>query len=356
MRAGEEGSSPRLERRSADLCLITGATGFIGGHVAERLVDEGYQVRCLVRRTSNTTLLERLGVELVAGDLTDVASLRLAARDCRYVIHSAAFVSDWGTVTEIRESNVLGTRNVLDAAVAALVQRVVHVSTTDVYGYPGGREIDETTPPGRFQNWYAKTKLEAEEEVRRVERDRGLEAVILRPATVYGPRSEEVVGEMASALRGGHMILVGGGRAVAGLTYVANVADAAVLALRHDAAPGQAFNVTDGISVTWRQFLDDLADGLGCRRVRWSIPFGIAQGVAMTFEQAYRLLRRLTRLKTPPLLSRQAVHVLGCDQAFSNQKARVLLGWEPRVGYSGGLEATLAWLAARSAAEAGRPG
>lgn len=344
MRTGEETSSQRSHPGVDDVCLITGATGFVGGHVAERLVHDGYRVRCLVRRTSNTTVLERLGVELAEGDLADVASLIRAAQGCRYVIHSAALVSDWGTVREIRRSNVLGTRNVLEAASAASVERFVHISTTDVYGYPGGRARDESTPPARFRNWYAQTKREAEEEVRRAERSRGLEAVILRPATVYGPRSEEVVGEMAAAIRGSHMILIGGGRAIAGLTYVANVADAAALSLGHDGAPGQAFNVTDGLGVTWREFLDDLADGLGCRHVRWSLPLGLAEGVGLMLEQSYRLLRGLSGFTISPLLSRQAVHVLGRDQDFSNEKARAVLGWEPRVGYADGLAATLAWL------------
>jgi nucleoside-diphosphate-sugar epimerase len=346
MTAGEETSSPRRYRGEEDLCLITGATGFIGGHVAERLVQDGYRVRCLVRRTSRTSLLERLGVELAEGDITDVASLAQAAAGCRYVVHSAALVSDWGTVAEIRRQNVLGTRNLLEAASAVSVERVVHISTTDIYGYPGGRSVDEMTSPHPFRNWYAQTKLEAEDEVRRAERSRRLEAVILRPATVYGPRSEGVVGVMAAAIRNGHMILIGRGQAIAGLTYVTNVAEAVALALRHDAAPGHAFNVTDALAVTWRQFLDDVADGLGCRRVRWSLPLGVAEGMAVALEQSYRFARSLTGLKTSPLLSRQAVQVLGRDQDFSNEKARAVLGWEPRVGYPAGLEATLAWLRA----------
>jgi nucleoside-diphosphate-sugar epimerase len=344
MTAGEGFSSPPSDGREHGLCLITGASGFIGGHVAQRLVDAGYRVRGLVRPTSNTTRLARLGVELTQGDLTDPASLRHATQGCRYVVHSAALVSDWETVGEIRRRNVAGTRHLLDAASAARVERFVHVSTTDIYGYPGGRAVDETAPPGRFRNWYAQTKLEAEEEVHHAARAHGLEAVILRPATVYGPGSEDVVGEMADAIRAGHMIVVGGGRAIAGLTYVTNVADAAALALQHRAAPGQAFNITDGLPVTWRQFLDDLADGLGSRRVRWSLPLRVAEGLALALEQTYRMLRSMTRVSTPPLLSRQAVHVLGCDQDFSNAKARSLLGWEPRVGYRQGLEATLKWL------------
>src|SRR5262249_18006418 len=130
-----------------------------------------------------------------------------------------------------------------------------------------------------FSNWYSETKRAAEAEVRRIETAHELEAVILRPATVYGPGSKEVVLEMARAIRSGQMLLVDRGRAVAGLTYVENVVDAAVLALRSDAAPGQAFNVTDGLDVTWRRFLGDLAQGLGYRSPRWSLSYSVAHGL-----------------------------------------------------------------------------
>ncbi|MFN2616769.1 MAG: NAD-dependent epimerase/dehydratase family protein [Thermoleophilaceae bacterium] len=332
--------------RRDDVCLVTGATGFIGGHLAQRLVREGHRVRCLIRATSDTSLLDTLDVEIAAGDLTSAPSLAAAAEGCRCVFHCAAQVSDWATRDEIARINVEGTRNLLDASVDASARRFVHLSTTDVYGYPGSAAIDEAHAPTRFSNWYAQTKLAAEAEVRRVERAHGLDAVILRPATVYGPRSTDVVGGIARAIRDGSMLLVDGGRAVAGLSYVENLMDAALLALRHEAAPGHAFNISDGLDITWKEFTDDLAEGLGCPQVRWSLPYWIANGIGFSLEHGYRLLRRTMRLKTRPLLSRQAVHVLGTNQDFSNRKARELLGWEPRVDYAAGLEATLAWLQA----------
>jgi nucleoside-diphosphate-sugar epimerase len=171
-----------------------------------------------------------------------------------------------------------------------------------------------------------------------------MEAVILRPATVYGPRSKDVVGEIARAIRGGNMVLVDGGRPIAGLCYVGNLIDAATLALDHEAAPGQAFNISDGLDVTWKEFTTSLAEGLGCSSVRWSMPYWMASGIGFSLEHGYRLLRGATRLSTSPLLSRQAVHVMGQNQDFSNRKARELLGWEPRVDYGTGLAATLDWL------------
>jgi len=208
--------------------LVTGATGFIGGHLAQRLVAEGQRVRALVRATSDTSLLDDQGVETVVGDLTDAASLAGVADGCETVFHCGALVSDWATSAEIAAANLSGTRNVL--AAAASVPRFVHLSTTDVH---------------LASNWYARSKRAAEEEVRRV---RGADAVILRPATVYGPRSTELVGEIASAIRAGNMLLVDRGRAIAGLCYVDNLVDAALMG-----RPGE-FDITDGLDVTWRRF------------------------------------------------------------------------------------------------------
>jgi ornithine--oxo-acid transaminase len=342
--SGATNISRRRLAADGDTCLITGGTGFIGGHLAERLAHQGVAVRCLVRSTSDTSLLEALDVDLVVGDLTDERSVAQAVAGCRYVAHCGALVSDWATPGEIKRVNVGGTRNVLVAAAAASVERFLHLSSTDVYGYPGGAAIEETYSSRRFRNWYAETKLAAEAEVRRAQEAHGLQVAILRPATVYGPRSKEVVGEIARAIRAGNMLLIDHGRANAGLCYVGNLVDAALLALRQEAAAGQAFNVTDGLDITWRQFTAGLAEGLGCPPARLSMPYWLAHTIGFTLEHGYRVIHRTTRLSTAPLLSRQAVQVMGRPQDFSNRKARALLGWEPRVDYPTGLEATLLWL------------
>jgi len=339
-RAGSPSSSPAERERTV---LVTGASGFIGGHVARRLIAEGRRVRCLVRASSDTTALRATGAQLVVGELADADSLAAAAAGCARAVHCAALVSDWATTREIVRTNVHGTRALLAACAAAGVARVVHVSTTDVYGHPGV-PVQESFVPERFSNWYAQSKLEAEAHVRAAQESGSLEAVVLRPATVYGPGSEDVVGEIARAVRARHMLLVGGGRAIAGLCYVENVVDAVSLALARDAAAGESFNVSDGLRVTWRQFVDDIAAGLGSPRPRLSLPYGVAHALGRALEGGYRALRTATGVSLPPLLSRQAVQVLGVDQAFSGEKARELLGWEPRVGYAEGLAATLAWL------------
>ncbi len=356
-RQSKQGSKPSergalrgaaIDQSREDVCLVTGASGFIGGRLVKRLAQEGYPVRCLVRNSSDTSQLDKLDVQIAVGDLTSARTLAQAVDGCHYVFHCGALVSDWAMKREILATNVEGTRSLLDAAVAASVQRFIHFSTTDVYGYPGGASIDERYTAERFRNWYAQTKLDAEVEVRRVQRESELEVVIVRPATVYGPGSTEVIGAIARAIRARNMVLIDRGRALAGLCYVENLIDAAMLTLGHPAAPGNAFNVSDGLAVTWKELTDDLAEGLDCPKVRWSLPSRTATAIGFSLEHGYRMLRRTTGLKAPPLLSRQAVQVLANDQDFSNRKLRQTLGWEPRVDYQAGLEATLAWLRAEA--------
>ena len=118
--SGDTQGRPAYAR--TDTCLVTGATGFIGGHLARRLFREGYRVRCLVRDRSDTSVLEALDVELVRGDLTDAGSLIRAAEGCRFVLHCGALVSDWATINEIKRINVDGTRT---ASGAVLGHRAV---------------------------------------------------------------------------------------------------------------------------------------------------------------------------------------------------------------------------------------
>ena len=158
----------RLDLSADNACLVTGATGFIGGHIAQRLLDDGHQVRCLVRSTSDTALLESMPVEIAVGDLTDAGSLQRAAEGCRYVVHCGAQVSDWATTEQMIQTNVTGTRNLLRAAAEASAERFVHISSTDVYGYPA-REVDESHIASGFANWYSETKRDGESEVRRAQ-------------------------------------------------------------------------------------------------------------------------------------------------------------------------------------------
>ena len=135
----------------APIDLVTGATGMLGSHIAERLVGTGRRVRVLVRRSSDCEFLQSLDVEFIEGDLTDPRACASAVRGVDVVYHSAAKVGDWGRWREFQTGCIDATRNLAEAAVDAKVSRFLHVSSTSAYGHPaeGGSPIDETAPMGQ---------------------------------------------------------------------------------------------------------------------------------------------------------------------------------------------------------------
>ena len=243
--------------------LVTGASGFLGSHLAEALVARGERVRALVRPTSQIAHLQSLGVELAYGDLTDEHSLRRALEGIERVYHCAALVADWGASwAAFRAANVTGLRSLLDAASAVGVRRFVHVSTSDVYGYPD-HPVDETAPY-RLRGWpYGDTKIAGEQLVWAYYHEHGLPITVVRPVTVYGPRSIPFVVEIVALLRRGSMAYIGGGRKPAGLGYVTNVVDLLLRAADSERSLGQAYNASDGSNVTWRQYVGRLAEIVG---------------------------------------------------------------------------------------------
>ncbi len=326
-------------------CFVTGATGFIASHLVERLLQEGFLVRCLVRKSSNTDYLDQLNVNLVYGELTDLESLRKGVQGCDYIFHCAAFVSDWGTIDEIRQINVTGTRNLLEVALEHSSCRFIYVSTTDVYGHPKKKNISEEQPyPTNFCNWYTQTKMEAELEVLHFHTHHQLPVTILRPATVYGPRSVNVIGEISDAIRSGQMLLINNGKANAGLCYITNLIHAIILVAESELAIGKCFNVADNSQVSWKQFIDDLADRLGQQKKYYHMPYGVAYALGWLLENGYRALRMATGLKFSALLSRQAVQVMGREQDFNTDKIQSLLDYQAIVDYKTSLQETVKWI------------
>jgi nucleoside-diphosphate-sugar epimerase len=317
--------------------LVTGATGFIGSHLAQALVAAGDEVRALVRPTSDTRRLAALPVELCVGDLTDPASLRRAVAGVARVFHCAAVVFDWGDPAIFDAANVDGTRHLLASALETGVAKFVHVSSTEVYGYPDYPVAEDA--PYRYRGWsYCDTKIEAEKQAWAFAR-RGLPLTILRPATVYGPRSATIL-EFVALLKGGQMMLIAGGRKNAGLVYVDNLSDALLLAGKPEAGLGRAYNLTDGLDVTWAQFTNELATMLGRGQVRRSLPRGLAYAAACLLEGWGRARKQSSR----PLLTRMAVEFVGTRQDFDNQRVRQELGWRPRVDFAEGMRRVESWL------------
>jgi nucleoside-diphosphate-sugar epimerase len=323
--------------------IVTGASGFIGRRLVKKLTAEGCRVICPLRPTSSAAELDDPLIRVVRGDLTDRTFVDSLFDGASVVYHLAAMVSDWGTVTEIRKANVDVTSTLLASAERASIERFVHVSSTDIYGHPGGKAVDEDNPPspGHF-NWYAETKRQAEQCVKTSR----VPWVIARPATVYGPGSVSMIAELVQALKDGFMLTVNGGRTIAGLVYVDDVVDGLILAADHKAAVGESFNLSHSNEVTWKQCIDDLARAMDYRYRTINLPRPVGHLLGGGMELGYRFARKLTGCRCRALLSRQAIQIMGVDQHFSHAKATHLLGYQARVGYEEGLSSTLEWIKA----------
>jgi nucleoside-diphosphate-sugar epimerase len=245
-------------------CLITGATGFVGGHLAEACAGRGWNVRALVRGGSDTSLLERHPITLVRGDLTDGAAVRQVLQGVEVVFHCAAKVGDWGPVEEYRAINVEALRGLLDACRAASLRRFVHFSSLGVYAARHHHGTDESEPlPPRHIDGYTQTKVESEQLVLSYHREHKLPAVVLRPGFIYGPRDRTVMPKLLDNMRKGKMRYIGGGKGAMNCIYVGNLVEAALLAVEKPEAVGRIYNLTDGELVSKRRFIESIADGVG---------------------------------------------------------------------------------------------
>ena len=318
--------------------LITGATGFIGGQLAKRLhIKEGVQVRALARTPAKGQWLADLGVELVQGDITDAASVQEAMQGCELVFHAAAYVGEAGNEKAVWDVNVVGTQNVVEAAIAVEVQRFVHLSSCAVYGSFQQMDIDETTPVRKTGRVYHDSKVEAEEMALAAYAQHGLPVVSARISQVYGPGSPQFTLRVVEAVQAGKVILIDGGKHTFKPIYIDNLVDALVLCAQLDAAVGEAINITDGAPVLWRDFFGAYGKMLGVDSFP-SAPYPAAYAYALFNEFKAKLRGR------PTSMNREVVKTFRSHNSFSNAKARKLLGWEPAVGFEQGMRETEKWL------------
>jgi nucleoside-diphosphate-sugar epimerase len=324
--------------------LVTGATGLLGSHIVEKLVAAGEPVRALVRPTSDTGFLESLGVESAVGDVTEPDSLPPALRDVRTVYHAAAKVGDWGPWREFQAISIDGTRNMLSAAAKAGVERFLHISSISAYGHPDGEGLvlDETAPLGvDLHRWsyYSRAKVAAEQLAWAAYQRGDVPVTVVKPSWLYGERDRSSMPRLIRAVRKGKTKLIGGGDNRLNLTYAGNEAEGCILAATHDNAVGESYNLSNDGVITQREYFNKIAECLGAEPVTKTVPYGLAYRAAFVME----LFGHLFRKKTPPLVTRYSVWLMGRRCYFSCEKARRELDWQPTVGYEEGIERTVRW-------------
>ncbi|MEZ6084963.1 MAG: NAD-dependent epimerase/dehydratase family protein [Phycisphaerae bacterium] len=320
------------------LNLVTGGTGLLGSHFVEQLVKRGRRVRALVRPGSDTRFLESIGAELVEGDMTDEASLRRACEGVSIVYHAAARVGDWGPWHEFVEITIDGTRKLLTSAIAAGVKRFLHISSISAYGHPNrpGLVIDESHPLGvNLHHWsyYSRAKVEAEKLVWSAHESGDIEVTVIRPSWLYGPRDRATIGRLCDSIRKGKIKLIGDGNNRLNVVHAGNVAEGGITAAESPEGSGEAYNCSNDGVLTQKQYFNMVAKALGEPEVTRKVPYRVAYSAAFVFEVIGHMFRR----KTPPLVTRYSVWLMGRKTFFECQKAREELAWTPSVRYEDGI-------------------
>lgn len=318
------------------MILLTGATGFLGRNLVPKLIEAGYSVRALVRPTSDSAFLQSLGVELAfANDISHATAVTQASQGCEQIIHAAGLFRFWGDLDTFRETNVAGTRAVMEAAVQAHVRRVIHISSIAVIGStPAQKTIDETTPC-KPQEPYQISKYEAEQlALTFAERD-DLEVIILRPGAYYGPWGRYAFNRLffEEPLRGWR-IKVDGGRHITFPAFVPDVAQGVLLAMKYGRS-GEIYNIC-GESLSHNQVNQIVSDLAQIRPWRLDIP----KILVLTLARMWTALSRVT--KREPFYPINMAPYVFQDWPVSNQKAIEELKFKP-TEFKLGAQATLEW-------------
>ena len=319
--------------------FVTGGTGLVGSHAIEEAMKRGHRVRALVRASSDARLLDEWGVEKVPGDLEDAAALAEGVRGADWVFNCAAKVGDWGTLEEFRKLNVAAFKLLLDAAVAAKVERFVHVSSLGVYeGRDHHGTTEETPPAADSLDAYTRSKTEAEALALQYRSETGLPITIVRPGFIYGERDRTVLPKLLARLRSGVFAYFGSGHQALNCIYVKTLVHAIFLAAESPEAVGEVFNVTDGERVSKRQFVGRVAELAGLNPPRRKIPRWLARFLAGAME------RRAKRkgATEPPLINKARYKFLGLNLDYSIEKARRVLKYDPPYTTEEGLKAAMA--------------
>ena len=325
--------------------LITGASGFLGGYIVERFLKDGHVVRAFLRRTSRAERLQKLGVEIVRGDLKDAASLARAVAGMEVVVHAASTMS--GPKEEYVAATQEGTLALLSAAEQAGVRRFVHIGSIGVFrarALPKGQQIDEDSPyedDPELLSMYAASKIASERAALGFAQKGNMQVMVVRPGILYGPRGGWNISRMGYPAGRNRYAIIGMGRNPLPVCYVRNCADAVFLAATRAELTGGTYNIVDDDRVTQREYLRAMKRTARPKMGIWRVPYFMAFPVAWLGERAAGLLKLPCPIRTS--------HMRGCVTrlSYANDRAKRVLGWRPETPREQALTETMTALAER---------
>ena len=316
--------------------LVTGATGFTGGHLARTLASRGYDVVALVRDQARAAPLKEAGVRIATGDLRDRSALEAAAAGAEVVYHIAAIYRQAGLRDDVyRAVNADAVGSVIQAAHAVGVRRVVHCSTVGVHGDIEHPPADEAAPlkPGDI---YQITKLEGEQRARQEGATTGVEVVIARPTGIYGPGDRRLL-KLFKGVARRRFVVLGSGRIFYHLTYIDDLVEGFRLCGEVPAAAGRTYILAGAEVTTLNQLIDIVADVAGVPPPRVHLPVWPFWLAGAACEAA------CAPFGIEPPIYRRRVDFFTKSRAFDISRARAELGFAPAVSLRDGIARTLAW-------------
>ncbi len=305
--------------------LVTGATGFLGGRIVERLVkDERFDVLATGRNKIKIQKLNDSGIKAIGGSLEDKNFLFDISKDIDIIINSAALSSPWGKYDEFYRANILTTENIIKACKKNNVQRIVHISTPSIYfDYQDRFNIKEDFLPKKFVNFYAETKYEAEKSIDKAF-SQGIETVSLRPRGIIGAGDTTIMPRLLKAHQTGRLKIIGDGKNIVDVTSVSNVIDAVILSIFvKGEALGQHYNITNGDSINMWELVDKTLNKLGLQLNKKRVPFKVAYNVAKVMES----IAKLTPDYKEPVVTCYGIGILATSMTMNIDKAKDLLGY-----------------------------
>lgn len=319
--------------------LVTGANGFIGSHLIEKLVSQGHQAIALVRKSSDLQFLNPFNIEIRYADVRNYDSLVNAFKGIDVVIHNAGLASDWGNYRVFEEINVNGTKNVAQASIAKNIKRIVYMSSTAIHGFGSKTIMNEESPKNHNDFPYSKSKQVAEDWLFNFAKSSDIEITAIRPGNVFGPRDHTFMKKYIKAILEGKAAEINGGTSKTCPTYVENLADAVVLACFHPKAINESFIITDGWDIDWKDFNNTVLKALPIQKKMTSYPYILAYSAGWILEKIYSMIRS----SQPPLITTYRVQNGGKNYFFSIEKAKSILGFSPTISLEEGIRKTVQW-------------
>lgn len=318
--------------------LITGATGFMGPHLVRHLISNGHYCRCLVRDDDKGKPLAELGAEIVHGDITLPETLEGIGTDMDRLLHLATLghASNFTVTPEMFEQvNVQGTLNIMQEALRAGIPRIVHCSSVAALGIAD--EVPATEESAcQPHHPYGISKLKAEQEVKRLVKEQGLPASIIRFSMVYGPGDWRDILKLTRMAKRGLWPKIGSRPKLTPLIHVDDAIQGLLLAAEKGRA-GEVYFITNGQSEPFDNLRKVIQNALGVKRIPIYVPEWLALSLAGIVEKTFPLIGKI------PPVARKNIESTLADRVFSIEKARNELGFKPVVEPEQGLRDTVHW-------------